>query len=84
MTTLSIHTPIGFIGAGAVGGTLAVALAQAGYRVTAIASGATASAQGLAARVAGCGLCHGPTGGRPVTWCLSARPMMPLARWPRP
>src|SRR4029450_4493011 len=49
MTTLSIHTPIGFIGAGAVGGTLAVALAQAGYRVTAIASRTWASAQGLAA-----------------------------------
>jgi predicted short-subunit dehydrogenase-like oxidoreductase (DUF2520 family) len=54
MTTLSIHTPIGFIGAGAVGGTLAVALAQAGYRVTAIASRTLASAQGLAARVVGC------------------------------
>jgi 3-hydroxyisobutyrate dehydrogenase-like beta-hydroxyacid dehydrogenase len=54
MTTLSIHTPIGFIGAGAVGGTLAVALAQAGYRVTAIASRTLALAQGLAARVVGC------------------------------
>jgi len=28
---------IGFIGAGAVGGTLAVALEQAGYRVAAVA-----------------------------------------------
>ena len=54
MTPLSIHTPIGFIGVGAVGGTLAVALAQAGYRVTAIASCTLASAQGLAAHVVGC------------------------------
>src|SRR4029450_7060409 len=54
MTTLSIHTPIGFIGAGAVGGTLAVALARGGRRVTAIASRTWASAQGLAARVGGC------------------------------
>ena len=64
MTTLSIHTPIGFIGAGAVGGTLAVALAQAGYRVTAIAS----SNLGVCARPGRArgrlhGLCHGPTGG---------------------
>ena len=62
MTTLSIHTPISFIGAGAVGGTLAVALAQAGYRVTAIASRTLASAQGLAARVVGVRPMPRPTG----------------------
>jgi prephenate dehydrogenase len=63
MTTLSIHTPIGFIGAGAVGGTLAVALAQAGYRVTAIGQphlGVRARPGRTRGRVHG--LCHGPTG----------------------
>jgi predicted short-subunit dehydrogenase-like oxidoreductase (DUF2520 family) len=45
---------IGFIGAGAVGGTLAVALEQAGYRVVAVASRTWASAHGLAQRLAGC------------------------------
>ena len=38
MTMFSEQTLLGFIGAGAVGGTLAVALAQAGYHVTAGAS----------------------------------------------
>jgi predicted short-subunit dehydrogenase-like oxidoreductase (DUF2520 family) len=54
MTMLSEQTPLGFIGAGAVGGTLAVALAQAGYHVTAVASRTFASAQGLAERLVGC------------------------------
>ena len=54
MTMFSEQTPLGFIGAGAVGGTLAVALAQAGYHVTAGASRTFASAQGLAERLVGC------------------------------
>lgn len=54
MTVLHKQTSLGFIGAGAVGGTLAVALTQAGYRVTAVASRTFASAQGLAARIVGC------------------------------
>ena len=37
MPVFSQHSTIGFIGAGAVGGTLAVALGQAGYRVVAVA-----------------------------------------------
>ena len=53
MTTLSIHTPIGFIGAGAVGhpggGTGTGGLSGHGHRHR-----AWASAQGLAARVVGC------------------------------
>lgn len=48
------QTTIGFIGAGAVGGALAVALTQAGYRVVAVASRTFTSAQGLAHRLAGC------------------------------
>ena len=35
MPALGPQSTIGFIGAGAVGGTLAVALEQAGYRVVA-------------------------------------------------
>lgn len=45
---------IGFVGAGVVGTTLAVALARQGYRVVAAASRSLASAQALAARVPGC------------------------------
>lgn len=57
MILFSQQTPIGFIGAGAVGGTLAVALTQAGYRVTAVASRTLASARRLAAQVPGCTAC---------------------------
>jgi predicted short-subunit dehydrogenase-like oxidoreductase (DUF2520 family) len=48
------QSTIGFIGAGAVGGTLAVALGQAGYRVVAVASRTFASAYGLAQHLVGC------------------------------
>jgi predicted short-subunit dehydrogenase-like oxidoreductase (DUF2520 family) len=54
MPVFSQQSTIGFIGAGAVGGTLAVALRQAGYRVVAVASRTFASAHGLAQRLAGC------------------------------
>jgi predicted short-subunit dehydrogenase-like oxidoreductase (DUF2520 family) len=54
MPVLGPQSTIGFIGAGAVGGTLAVALGQAGYRVVAVASRTMASAQGLAQRLGGC------------------------------
>lgn len=48
------QSKLGFIGAGMVGTTLAVALARQGYRVVAAASRTFASAQALAARVPGC------------------------------
>jgi len=54
MPVFGQQSTIGFIGAGAVGGTLAVALEQAGYRVVAVASRTWASAHGLAYRLAGC------------------------------
>ncbi len=47
-------SPIGFIGAGAVGGSLAVALSDAGYPVVAVASRTHASARRFAARIPGC------------------------------
>ena len=45
---------IGFIGAGAVGGSLGVCLSRAGYRVVAVGSRTFASAQRFAARIDGC------------------------------
>ena len=45
---------IGFIGAGAVGGSLAVALSRTGYPVVAIASRSFSSAKSVAARIIGC------------------------------
>jgi predicted short-subunit dehydrogenase-like oxidoreductase (DUF2520 family) len=44
---------IGFIGAGRVGGALAIALHQAGYAVVAVASRSSESAAGLAAHIPG-------------------------------
>ena len=43
---------IGFIGAGAVGGTLAVALEQAGYRVVAVATDAAGNVSAPSAATA--------------------------------
>jgi predicted short-subunit dehydrogenase-like oxidoreductase (DUF2520 family) len=54
MPVFGPQSPLGFIGAGAVGGTLAVALEQAGYRVVAVASRTLASASRLAQRLSGC------------------------------
>lgn len=54
MRPLSRESTIGFIGAGAVGGSLAASLSQHGYRVVATASRTFASAQSLSARIAGC------------------------------
>ena len=45
---------IGFIGAGAVGGSLSVALHRAGYPVVAVASRTQASAETFASRIPGC------------------------------
>ena len=45
---------IGFLGAGRVGGSLALAMARAGYHVAAVASRTQASADAFAARVDGC------------------------------
>ncbi|MBI2866418.1 MAG: DUF2520 domain-containing protein [Chloroflexi bacterium] len=51
---------IAFIGAGTVGTGLAVSLAQRGYRVVAVSSRSTASAQALAARLTGSRACSSP------------------------
>ena len=48
------QSKIAFVGSGAVGKTLAVALSRAGYRVVAAASRTYASAQDLAGRIDGC------------------------------
>jgi predicted short-subunit dehydrogenase-like oxidoreductase (DUF2520 family) len=58
MRDIDKTTPIGFIGAGAVGGSLAVALHNAGYPVVAVASRTHASAQSLADRIPGCVPCR--------------------------
>ena len=47
-------TTIGFIGAGAVGGSLAVALHDAGYPVVSVASRTHASSEVFAGRIPGC------------------------------
>ncbi len=52
--TLNRESKIGFIGSGAVGGSLAVALSLKGYKVVAAASRTFASAQSLAKRIPGC------------------------------
>lgn len=54
MTTMTRQSHIGFIGAGSVGKTLAVAMSQQGYRVRAVASRTFASAKELADLVPGC------------------------------
>lgn len=48
--------PIGFIGAGAVGGSLSVALSRAGYPVAAVASRTPQSARAFAERLPDCGV----------------------------
>ena len=54
MPVLSKKSRIGFIGAGRVGGSLALALSRQGYHVAAAASRTSSSAQALADRVPGC------------------------------
>ena len=54
MTTFDKSTSIGFIGAGAVGGSLAGVLHDAGYPVVAVASRTFASAGTFASRIPGC------------------------------
>lgn len=54
MTSLNKTSRIGFIGAGKVGGSLAVAMSQAGYSVVAVSSRTPASAASLAERIDGC------------------------------
>ena len=54
MAPFSRKSTIGFVGAGVVGGSLAVALWQHGYPVVAVASRTFSSAQSLASRLAGC------------------------------
>ena len=48
------NTTIGFIGAGAVGGSLSIALHRAGYPVVAVASRTQTSAETFASRIPGC------------------------------
>ena len=54
MAVFDRASTIGFIGAGTVGGSLAVCLSRAAYRVVAVASRTAASAQRFAARIEGC------------------------------
>ncbi len=54
MISLGKSSRIGFIGAGRVGGSLAVAMSQAGYPVVAVASRTPASAERFARRIDGC------------------------------
>ena len=54
MTTDPLLGNVGFIGAGALGTTLALAMHGCGYRVCAVASRTTASAERLAAAISGC------------------------------
>ena len=54
MPNLDKSSRIGFIGAGRVGGSLAVAMSQAGYSVAAVSSRTPASAEGFAARIDQC------------------------------
>ena len=53
MATLDRESTIGFIGSGAVGGSLAVAFSRAGYSVVATSSRTFSSAQALAGRIPG-------------------------------
>ena len=54
MTTDPLLGNVGFIGAGALGTTLAQAMHRCGYRVRAVASRTAASAERLAAAIPGC------------------------------
>ena len=54
MTTNPLLGNVGFIGAGALGTTLTLAMHRCGYRVCAVASRTAASAERLAAAIPGC------------------------------
>ena len=54
MAIFDKSSSIGFIGAGKVGGTLAITLAKVGYSVKGVANRTYASAEELAARIPGC------------------------------
>ena len=54
MTDATLLGNVGFIGAGALGSTLALAMARRGYAVRAVASRTPASAERLAAEISGC------------------------------
>ena len=51
---LSRGSTVGIVGAGFVGGSLAIAMSERGYGVTAVASRRVSSARSLAERIAGC------------------------------
>jgi predicted short-subunit dehydrogenase-like oxidoreductase (DUF2520 family) len=54
MVTYTKESRLGFIGAGVVGGTIAVALSNAGYKVATVASRTFSSASLFASRLPGC------------------------------
>ena len=54
MASLDRTSRIGFIGAGRVGGSLALAMSRAGYAVVAVSSRTLASRQSFATRIEGC------------------------------
>ena len=54
MASLDRTSRIGFIGAGRVGGSLALAMSRAGYAVVAVSSRTLASRESFAARIEGC------------------------------
>ena len=54
MISLDKSSSIGFIGAGRVGGSLALAMSRAGYSVVAVSSRTPASARQFATRIEGC------------------------------
>lgn len=60
MTAFGPSSKIGFVGAGKVGGSIAVALSRAGFTVVAVASRTFASAREFAERVPGCVACERP------------------------
>ncbi|MDA1258646.1 MAG: NAD(P)-binding domain-containing protein, partial [Chloroflexi bacterium] len=57
---LDLDTPIGFVGAGRLGASLAAALHGAGYRVAAVSSSSASSCEAFAERVPGCAPVEGP------------------------
>ncbi|HIF13357.1 MAG TPA: hypothetical protein EYQ82_10235, partial [Dehalococcoidia bacterium] len=52
--TLDANTSIGFVGAGRLGTSVAVALQRANYRVIAVSSRSASSAESFAKSVPGC------------------------------
>jgi len=58
MTKFNKNSRLGFIGSGAVGGSLAVSLSRVGYNIQGVSSRTYASAESLADRIEGCAAYH--------------------------